>query len=52
MKNENFVQIPNKMFIDTNNDEKLVYVKLLQSQMIGYLDKDNTLFISNIIRLV
>ncbi|MDT2867629.1 hypothetical protein P7H90_08035 [Lactococcus lactis] len=41
MKNENFVQIPNKMFIDTNNDEKLVYVKLLQSQMIGYLDKDN-----------
>ncbi|MBS7066771.1 MAG: hypothetical protein KH106_02080 [Lactococcus lactis] len=39
--NENFVQIPNKIFIDTNNDEKLVYVKLLQSQMIGYLDKDN-----------
>ena len=38
---ENFVQIPNKMFVDTNNDEKLVYVKLLQSQMIGYLDKDN-----------
>ncbi|MDT2898978.1 hypothetical protein P7H71_00270 [Lactococcus lactis] len=41
MKNENFVQIPNKMFTNTNNDEKLVYVKLLQSQMIGYLDKDN-----------
>lgn len=39
--NENFVQIPNKMFTNTNNDEKLVYVKLLQSQMIGYLDKDN-----------
>lgn len=38
---ENFVQIPNKMFVDTNNDEKLVYVKLLQSQMVGYLDKDN-----------
>ncbi len=38
---ENFVQIPNKMFADTNNDEKLVYVKLLQSQMVGYLDKDN-----------
>ncbi|MGF7495831.1 hypothetical protein ABUK63_07580 [Lactococcus lactis] len=39
--NENFVQIPNKMFMNTNNDEKLVYVKLLQSQMIGYLDKAN-----------
>lgn len=38
---ENFVQIPNKMFVDTNNDEKLVYVKLLQSQVVGYLDKDN-----------
>ncbi|NHI75798.1 hypothetical protein EA794_07405 [Lactococcus petauri] len=38
---ENFVQIPNKMFVDTNNDEKLVYVKLLQSQMVGYFDKDN-----------
>ena len=25
--NENFVQIPNKMFMDTKNDEKLVYVK-------------------------
>lgn len=41
MVKENFVQIPNKMFADTNNDEKLVYVKLLQSQMVGYLDKDN-----------
>lgn len=41
MVKENFVQIPNKMFVDTNNDEKLVYVKLLQSQMVGYLDKDN-----------
>lgn len=41
MVKENFVQIPNRMFGDTNNDEKLVYVKLLQSQMIGYLDKDN-----------
>ncbi|MDG4980523.1 hypothetical protein OGZ39_02480 [Lactococcus lactis] len=39
--NENFVQIPNMMFMNTNNDEKLVYVKLLQSQMIGYLDKNN-----------
>ncbi|WP_081167210.1 hypothetical protein [Lactococcus garvieae] len=41
MVKEYFVQIPNKMFAETNNDEKLVYVKLLQSQMIGYLDKDN-----------
>lgn len=32
MKNENFVQIPNKMFADTNNDEKLVYAILQYTQ--------------------
>ena len=52
MKNENFVQIPNKMFMDTNNDEKLVYVKLLQSQMIGYLDKDNRTTMTTVSLLV
>ena len=50
--NENFVQIPNKMFMDTNNDEKLVYVKLLQSQMIGYLDKDNRTTMTTVSLLV
>ncbi|KST99803.1 hypothetical protein LKF24_0509 [Lactococcus lactis subsp. lactis] len=50
--NENFVQIPNKMFMNTNNDEKLVYVKLLQSQMIGYLDKDNRTTMTTITMLV
>ena len=49
---ENFVQIPNKMFADTNNDEKLVYVKLLQSQMVGYLDKDNRTTITTVPMLV
>ena len=41
MKNENFVQIPNKMFADTNNDEKLVYAILQYTQTVGHLDKDN-----------
>ncbi|MGO3380051.1 MAG: hypothetical protein ACTIL5_10185 [Lactococcus cremoris] len=41
MKNENFVQIPNKMFMDTNNDEKLVYAILQYTQTVGHLDKDN-----------
>lgn len=50
--NENFVQIPNKMFMNTNNDEKLVYVKLLQSQMIGYLDKDNRTTMTTVSLLV
>ncbi|MDU1525889.1 MAG: hypothetical protein E6883_06210, partial [Lactococcus lactis] len=50
--NENFVQIPNKMFMDTKNDEKLVYVKLLQSQMIGYLDKDNRTTMTTVSLLV
>lgn len=50
--NENFVQIPNKMFMNTNNDEKLVYVKLLQSQMIGYLDKDNRTTMATVSLLV
>ncbi|WP_404889149.1 hypothetical protein [Lactococcus petauri] len=49
---ENFVQIPNKMFADTNNDEKLVYVKLLQSQMVGYLDKDNRTTMTTVPTLV
>lgn len=52
MVKENFVQIPNKMFTDTNNDEKLVYVKLLQSQMVGYLDKDNRTTMTTVITLV
>lgn len=50
--NENFVQIPNKMFMNTTNDEKLVYVKLLQSQMIGYLDKDNRTTMTTVSLLV
>lgn len=50
--NENFVQIPNKMFMNTSNDEKLVYVKLLQSQMIGYLDKDNRTTMTTVSLLV
>lgn len=41
MKNENFVQIPNKMFVNTNNDEKLVYAILQYTQTVGHLDKDN-----------
>lgn len=41
MKNENFVQIPNKMFADTDNDEKLVYAILQYTQTVGHLDKDN-----------
>ena len=41
MKNENFVQIPNKMFADTNNDEKLVYAILQYTQTVGLLNKDN-----------
>lgn len=41
MKNENFVQIPNKMFMNTNNDEKLVYAILQYTQTVGLLDKDN-----------
>lgn len=52
MIKENFVQIPNKMFADTNNDEKLVYVKLLQSQMVGYLDKDNRTTMTTVPMLV
>lgn len=39
--NENFVQIPNKMFMNTNNDEKLVYAILQYTQTVGHLDKDN-----------
>lgn len=41
MKNDNFVQIPNKMFADTDNDEKLVYAILQYTQTVGHLDKDN-----------
>ena len=41
MVKENFVQIPNKMFADTNNDEKLVYAILQYTQTVGLLDKNN-----------